>query len=177
MVLLIGHSGSFPLRGSSLGQAGGCRGLWRFFSRCSSGSARSMGCSVLVLCLHPVLDVPPVLGTTLSLPPQPALLLALLWAGPQILLGLGLLEQTSHSCCLWQLSYARLYSPHCLLCMSSPGPGPGFWVWFVSVWCSGAGHGLGELWGHSPREAVVGFGDHLGKAARDNEGNSLGWGR
>lgn len=32
-----------------------------------------------------------------SPPPQPALLLALLWAGPQILLELGLLEQTSHS--------------------------------------------------------------------------------
>lgn len=70
-----------------------------------------MGCSVLLLCLHHVLDVPPALGTALSLPPQPALLLALLWAGPQILLELGLLEQTSHSCCLWQLSYAQLYSP------------------------------------------------------------------
>lgn len=80
-------------------------------SHCSLGSAGSMGCSVLLLCLHPVLDVPPVLGTALSLPPQPALLLALLWAGPQILLELGLLEQTSHSCCLWQLSYAQLYSP------------------------------------------------------------------
>lgn len=32
-------------------------------------------------------------------------------------------------------------------CMSSPGPGPWFWVWFVSVWCSGAGSGLGEPWG------------------------------
>lgn len=57
-------------------------------------------------------------------------------------------------------------------CMSSPGPGPWFWVWFwvwfVSVWCSGAGSGLGELWGHGSGEAVVGFGDHLGKAAGDN---------
>lgn len=61
----------------------------------SFGSAGSMGCSVLMLCLHPVLDVPPALGTALSLPPWPALLLALLWAGPQILLELGLLEQTS----------------------------------------------------------------------------------
>lgn len=69
-------------------------------SCCSLGSAGSMGCSVLLLCLHHVLDVPPALGTALSLPPQPALLLALLWAGPQILLELGLLEQTSHSCCL-----------------------------------------------------------------------------
>uniref|UniRef100_A0A8C9U460 Gamma-interferon-inducible lysosomal thiol reductase n=1 Tax=Serinus canaria TaxID=9135 RepID=A0A8C9U460_SERCA len=35
-----------------------------------------MGCSGLMLCLHPVLDVPPSLGTALSLPPWPALLLA-----------------------------------------------------------------------------------------------------
>lgn len=80
-------------------------------SPCSLGSASSMGCSGLMLCLHLVLDVPPSLGTALSLPPWPALLLALLWVCPQILLELGLLEQTSHSCCLWQLSYARLYSP------------------------------------------------------------------
>lgn len=46
-------------------------------SRCSLGSASSMGCSVLMLCLHPVLDVPPALGTALSLPPWPALLLCL----------------------------------------------------------------------------------------------------
>lgn len=62
-------------------------------------------------CCACILDVPPALGTALSLPPWPALLLALLWACPQILLELGLLEQTSHSCCLWQLFYAQLYSP------------------------------------------------------------------
>lgn len=123
-------------------------------SRCSLGSAGSMGCSVLMLCLHPVLDVPPAL----SLPPWPALLLALLWACPQILLELGLLEQTSHSCCLLQLS-AQLYSPIPCSACSLQALGPGFGVWFVSVWCSGAGSGSGE--------AVVGFGDHLGKAARD----------
>lgn len=91
----------------------------------------------------------------------------------QILLELGLLEQTSHSCCLWQLSSAQLYSP--VPCSACPlqALGPGFWVWFVSVWCSGAGSGLGELWGHGPGEAVVGFRDHLGKAARDESGNSL----
>lgn len=42
-------------------------------------------------------------------------------------------------------------------------PWPGFWVWFVSVWCSGAGSGSGELWGHGPGEAVVGLGNTLGK--------------
>lgn len=84
---------------------------------------------------------------------------ALLWACPQILLELRLLEQTSHSCCLWQLSSAQLYSPVPCSACSLQALGPGFWVWFVSVWCSGAGSGSGE--------AVVGFGDHLGKAARD----------
>lgn len=100
-------------------------------SCCSLGSDGSMGCSMLMLCLHPVLDVPPTLGTALSLSPQPALLLTLLWAGPQILLELGLLEQTSHSCCLWQLSYAQLYSP--IPCSACPlqALGPGFW--FLSV--------------------------------------------
>lgn len=128
-------------------------------SCCSLGSDGSMGCSVLMLYLHRVLDVPPMLGTALSLSPWPALLLTLLWAGPQILL--GLLEQTSHSCCLWQLSCAQLYSP--IPCSACPPLGPGFWVWFVSVWCSGEGSGSGELWGHSPGETVVGFRDHLGK--------------
>lgn len=135
-------------------------------SCCSLGSDGSMGCPVLMLCLHPVLDVPPVLGTALSLPPRPALLLALLWAGPQILLELGLLEQTSHSCCLWQLSYAQLYSP--IPCSACPlqALGPGFWVCFVSVWCSGEGSGSGELWGHGPGETVVGFKGSLGEGCQ-----------
>lgn len=74
---------------------------------CDSGSAESAGCCVLML-------FPLSLSSTCHLhrgpccPSSPwlALLLTLLWAGPRILLDLGLLEQTSHSCCLWQLLYA-----------------------------------------------------------------------
>ena len=98
-------------------------------SCCSLDSAGSMGCSVLVLCLHPVLDVPPALGTTLSLPPRPALLLALVWAGPQILLELGLLEQTSLSWLLVQLCPAQLYSPCSLRVLSRP------WALFLGLVC------------------------------------------
>lgn len=105
-------------------------------SHCSLDSAGSMGCSVLVLCLHPVLDVPPALGTMLSLPPRLALLLALVWAGPQILLELGLLEQTSHS---WLLVAALSCStvqppfPACPLQALGPGFGSGLSVFGAQV--------------------------------------------
>lgn len=95
---------------------------------CDLGCAGSAGCCVLVLCLLSVPKMPSASGTALSLLPWSALLLSLLQAGPQILLDLGLLEQTSHSHCLRQLSYARLYRPHSLPCMSSLGPGPCFLV-------------------------------------------------
>lgn len=130
-------------------------------SPCSFGSAGPMGCSVLMLCLHPVLDVPPALGLHCPSLPGQLCCFALLWACPQILLELGLLEQTSHSCCLWQLS-AQLYSPILCSACSLQALGPGFGVWFVSVWCSGAGSGSGE--------AVVGFGDHLGKVPGMSKG-------
>lgn len=163
LVLLICQSGLFPLRGFSLGRAGGCCGLWHFCFPLQLGFCRIHG----VLCAPAVpascpCCAPCVGDHTVPLSPaSSAAYLALGWSPDPS--GAGA---------------AGANVPFLLLCGSSPvlnctapfpalhvpsRPWPGFWVWFVSVWCSGAGSGSGELWGHGPGEAVVGLGNTLGK--------------
>lgn len=94
--------------------------------------------------------------------PLLALPLALLQAGPQILLDRGWPDKTPCSRCLWQLSCARLYRAPALLCLPSPGPG----FLGAEVPRKGQAVGQGSCGVHSLGEAVFGFGDHLGKGCQ-----------
>lgn len=108
-----------------------------------------------VLCLRPILHAPPAAGPapflSLALPLPPVTSAARTGPGrfPDpfgSFWGLGLLEQTSRSPCLWQLPHARLYRPHSLLRVPSLGPGLCFGV---SLFCQRSVLSLGGPPGQS----------------------------
>lgn len=131
--------GSSPSLAGTSGRAGGCCRLccFCFALQLALRGALHTRCQstvrLHVLCLRPILYAPPAAGPApfLSLALPLPLVTSAAHAGPgrfpdpfESFWGLGLLEQTSRSPSLWQLSHAQLYRPRSLLC----GPGLCFGV-------------------------------------------------
>lgn len=155
MILLICQSGSFHLGGSSLGQAGGCRGLWHFCFPLQLGFCQFHGVlwahavpASLMCHLHWGLHCPSLPGQLCCLPCS------------------GLVPRSFWNWGCWSkhpipvaCGSSSMLNCTALLCMFSPGPGP----WFLGLvcqclvlscrqWVRGAvgarpRRGCGSLWG------------------------------
>lgn len=123
LVLLICQSGLFPLRGFSLGRAGGCCGLWHFCFPLQLGFCRIHG----VLCAPAVpascpCCAPCVGDHTVPLSPaSSAAYLALGWSPDPS--GAGAAGANVPFLLLVAALLCSTVQPRSLPCMSPPGPG------------------------------------------------------